>query len=112
MPTRTRWGFKVAAALVLATGLLLGARVALSQKGQPAPPVSPTVIYENKAQVEATHKLVDAAISAKRWTMKDHDEIVPLFNGLRTEQKIEILKKVGAALDSKQLKLEKGARLF
>jgi hypothetical protein len=64
------------------------------------------------ASFEMAQKLVGQVIDAKRWTAKDHERIAPLFYQLRTEQKIEILRRVGAALDSRRLVLEKGARLF
>lgn len=115
MPMRSRWGFRMAALAMLVAGVLVG-RVAFSGKApeQPAlPPAPPTAtLIENKATLELTHKLLNDALGARTWTMKDHERIAPLFYSLRTEQKIEILKKVGAALDAKQLKVERGARLF
>ena len=67
---------------------------------------------DNAPSLELAQKLVNAVIEKKKWTMKDHEQIAPLFYGLHTDQKIEILKKVGAALDSRKLAIEKGARLF
>jgi uncharacterized protein (DUF1499 family) len=67
---------------------------------------------DNAPSFDLAQKLVGTVIEKKKWTAKDHEQIAPLFYGLHTDQKIEILKKVGAALDSRKLVIEKGARLF
>lgn len=103
-------------------GALLAARVAVSGKvsdtAGAAPintgpsPMPAASGCDNGASFDLAQKLVGQVIDAHRWTAKDHEKIAPLFYGLRTEQKIEILKRVGAALDSHRLTLEKGSRLF
>ena len=55
---------------------------------------------DNAASFELAQRLVGQVIEARRWTAKDHEKIAPLFYGLHTDQKIEILKRVGAAVDS------------
>jgi hypothetical protein len=117
---RSRMGW-LAGGLVLTVALLC-ARVAVSGKasdtGGPGPiPTGPSPMpnagtCDNSQSFELAQKLVAQVIENKRWTAKDHEKIAPLFYGLHTEQKIEILKRVGAALDSKRLVLEKGSRLF
>src|SRR5678816_3505499 len=102
--------------------VVFGARVAFSGKASdtgstppvntgPSPMPSP-VGCDNAPNFELAQKLVNGVIEAKKWTAKDHERIAPLFYGLHTDQKIELLKKVGAALDSRKLVIEKGARLF
>jgi hypothetical protein len=103
-------------------GALLAARVAVSGKisdtaGSPpintGPSPMPTIGgTDNAASFELAQKMVSQVIDGRRWTMKDHERIAPLFYGLHTDQKIEILKRVGAAVDGHRLVLEKGARLF
>jgi hypothetical protein len=107
---------------VVLVGALLFARAALSGKatdtGGAAPintgpsPMPAAGGCDNGSSFDMAQKLVGQVIDAKRWTAKDHERIAPLFYQLRTEQKIEILKRVGTALDSHRLVLEKGARLF
>ena len=107
---------------VVLVGALLATRVAFSGKASdtgggapvntgPSPMPSPAGC-DNAPSFDLAQKLVSTVIDAKRWTAKDHEKIAPLFYGLHTDQKIEILKKVGAALDSRRLVVEKGARLF
>jgi hypothetical protein len=107
---------------VVLAGALLVARVAVSGKVSDtggAPPVNtgpspmPSIGgVDNAASFELAQRLVGQVIDAHRWTAKDHEKIAPLFYGLHTDQKIEILKRVGAAVDGHRLVLEKGARLF
>jgi hypothetical protein len=117
---RTKANWLVGA--VVLVGALLATRVAFSGKATDtggAPPVNtgPSPMpapggCDNAPSFELAQKLVNGVIDAKKWTMKDHEKIAPLFYGLHTDQKIELLKKVGAALDSRHLVIEKGARLF
>jgi hypothetical protein len=103
-------------------GGLLAARVAVSGKlsdtGAPPPintgpsPMPSLNGGDDSASFELAQHLVAQVIEARRWTAKDHEKIAPLFYGLHTDQKIEILKRVGAAVDAHRLVLEKGARLF
>jgi hypothetical protein len=103
-------------------GALLAARVAVSGKmtdTTSAPPVNtgPSPMpsagaCDTSASYELAQRLVGQVIDGRRWTAKDHERIAPLFYGLHTDQKIEILKRVGNAIDSHRLVLEKGARLF
>jgi hypothetical protein len=121
MRMRSRWGWKIAGGLVLLTALLAG-RAAFSGKpaemGAPAmiaphPPVVPVLNLCQDAQAfDNVRKLVDDTLATRRWTAKDHERLKPLFHSLRTEQKIEIMRKVGAALDARQLKVDKGTRIF
>jgi hypothetical protein len=67
---------------------------------------------DNAPSFEEAQRLVGAVLERKKWTSKDREQIAPLFFSLHTEQKIEILKKIGVALDSRRLVVEKGARLF
>ncbi|HVZ75258.1 MAG TPA: hypothetical protein VHJ20_22930 [Polyangia bacterium] len=107
---------------VFVLGTLLGTRVAVSGKvtdsGGGAPvntgpsPMPAPGGCDNAPSYDLAQKLVGQVIDAKKWTQKDHEKIAPLFYGLHTDQKIEILKRVGAALDSRRLVVEKGARLF
>jgi hypothetical protein len=107
---------------IVLVGGLLAARVAVSGKVtdtagaapiNTGPSPMPSVGgCENAASFELAQKLVGQVIDAHRWTNKDHEKIAPLFYGLHTDQKIEILRRVGAAVDSHRLVLEKGARLF
>jgi hypothetical protein len=107
---------------VVLVGALLGTRVAFSGKatdtGNPPPvntgpsPMPMPAGCDNAPSFEYAQKLVNAVIEKKKWTAKDHEQIAPLFYSLHTDQKIEILKKVGVALDSRKLVVEKGARLF
>jgi hypothetical protein len=101
---------------------LVGTRAAFSGKSTdsgggapintgPSPMPSPGGC-DNSPSFELAQKLVNQVIENKKWTAKDHEKIAPLFYGLHTDQKVEILKKVGAALDSRKLVVEKGARLF
>jgi hypothetical protein len=111
----------LAGALAL-VGAVLVARVAVSGKAtdtsSPPPvntgpsPMPSLSSSDNSESFALAQRLVSQVIDGKRWTMKDHEKIAPLFYGLRAEQKIEILKRVGAAVDSHRLVLEKGARLF
>ena len=117
---RARWGALAGTAVLV--GALLAARVAVSGKisdtaGSPpintGPSPMPTIGgTDNAASFELAQKMVSQVIDGRRWTMKDHERIAPLFYGLHTDQKIEILKRVGAAVDGHRLVLEKGARLF
>ena len=117
---RSRAGM-LAGGVVLVGALLFG-RVAFSGKatdtaGPPPINTGPSPMpaaggFDTGASFELAQKLVGQVIDAKRWTAKDHEKIAPLFYQLHTDQKIEILKRVGAALDSRRLALEKGARLF
>jgi uncharacterized protein (DUF1499 family) len=103
-------------------GALLATRAAFSGKASDTlgnapmntgPSPMPTMPgCDNAPSFELAVRMVGQVIEGKRWTAKDHDKIAPLFYGLHTDQKIEILKKVGAAVDSHRLVLEKGARLF
>ena len=121
MKTRSRMGLVFASGVVL-VGALLAARVAVSGKlsdtGSPPPvntgpsPMPSPPGCDNTASFELAQRLVAQVIEARRWTSKDHERIAPLFYGLHTDQKIEILKRVGAAVDAHRLALEKGARLF
>jgi hypothetical protein len=116
--TKANWfvGAVVLVAAVFAT------RVAFSGKASDTgstPPVNtgPSPMpgpmgCDNAPSFELAQKLITTVIEAKKWTAKDHERIAPLFYGLHTDQKIEILRKVGAALDSRKLVIEKGARLF
>lgn len=107
---------------VVLTGALLAARVAVSGKitdtaGTPPINTGPSPMpavggNDNAASFELAQRLVAQVIDSHRWAAKDHEKIAPLFYGLHTDQKIEILKRVGAAVDSHRLVLEKGARLF
>jgi hypothetical protein len=107
---------------VVLVGGLLAARVAVSGKitdtaGSPPVNTGPSPMpavggADNGASFELAQRLVAQVIDTHRWTAKDHEKIAPLFYGLHTDQKIEILKRVGAAVDSHRLVLEKGARLF
>jgi hypothetical protein len=107
---------------VVLAGALLFARSAFSGKatdtGASAPintgpsPMPAAGGCDTGASFEMAQKLVGQVIDARRWTAKDHERIAPLFYQLRTDQKVEILKRVGTALDSRKLVLEKGARLF
>jgi hypothetical protein len=117
---RSRTGIVLGGAVLV--GALLFGRAAFSGKATdtagtapintgPSPmPAAGTV--ETGASYELAQKLVSQVIEGRRWTAKDHERISPLFYQLRTDQKIEILKRVGTALDSRRLVLEKGARLF
>ena len=118
---RSRMGLLIGG--VALVGALLAARVAVSGKMTdtansapvntgPSPMPSVGAGCDNAASFELAQRLVSQVIEARRWTSKDHEKIAPLFYGLHTEQKIEILKRVGAAVDSHHLVLEKGARLF
>ena len=122
--TRSKTGLLMGAVVggVFVLGTLLGTRVAVSGKASdsgaaaavntgPSPMPTPSGC-DNAPSFELAQKLVAQVIDTKRWTAKDHEKIAPLFYGLHTDQKIEILKKVGAALDSRHLVVEKGARLF
>ena len=98
--------------LVLIGGLLIG-RVAVSQKAAPgANTVATRAACANPAALERAQKVVGTIIDNGRWTVKDHDQVQLVFGSLHTEQKIEIIKRVAAAIDSKKLVLEKGAHLF
>jgi hypothetical protein len=107
---------------VVLVGALTGTRLAFSGKatdtGNAAPintgpsPMPQPGGCDNSPQFEQAQKLVNAVIEKKKWTAKDHEQIAPLFYSLHTDQKIEILKKVGAALDSRKMVVEKGSRLF
>lgn len=107
---------------VVLVGALLGTRLAFSGKATdtgnaapintgPSPMPSPSGC-DNAPNFEQAQKMINAVLERKKWTLKDHEQIAPLFYSLHTEQKIEILKKVGVALDSRKLVVEKGARLF
>lgn len=108
---------------VVLVGALTATRLAFSGKASDtavAPPVNtgPSPMpaagggCDMSASFELAQKLVGQVIDTRRWTTKDHEKIAPLFYQLHTDQKIEILKRVGAALDSRRLVIEKGARLF
>jgi len=115
--TRTKLGF-LTVGLTLA-GVLIGARVAISQKAAPAATAAAApAAVSNKCErcdamaVEKAQKAVSMIVEAGHWTKADHDKVGPLFHTLHTEQKIEILKRVGALIDQKKLVVDKGARLF
>src|SRR5882672_8085348 len=107
---------------IVLVGALLAARVAVSGKmtdtSGKAPvntgpsPMPSAGTSDDGASFDLAQRLVGQVIDTHRWTAKDHEKIAPLFYGLHTEQKIEILKRVGAAIDAHRLVLEKGARLF
>jgi hypothetical protein len=117
---RSRWGLLVGG--VALAGALLATRVAVSGRvsdtaGTPPINTGPSPMpsiggSDNAASYELAQRLVGQVIDARRWTAKDHEKIAPLFYGLHTDQKIEILRRVGAAVDAHHLVLEKGARLF
>jgi hypothetical protein len=118
--TRSRMGFLLGCAVLV--GSLLGARVAFSGKVSdtagagpvatgPSPMPEPNGCQDTQS-FDLAQKLVAQVIDAHRWTARDHERIGPLFHSLRTDQKIEILKRIGAALDSHRLVLEKGTRIF
>ena len=117
---RSRFGLLVGG--VVLVGALLAARVAVSGKvtdtaGSPPINTGPSPMpavggSDDAASYDLAQRLVAQVIDARRWTAKDHEKIAALFYGLHTDQKIEILKRVGAAIDSHRLVLEKGARLF
>jgi hypothetical protein len=117
---RSRTGMVIGG--IVLVGALLFARAAFSGKatdtGGAAPintgpsPMPAAGGSDNGASFDLAQKMVAQVIDARRWTAKDHERIAPLFYQLRTDQKIEILKRVGAALDTRRLLLEKGARLF
>jgi hypothetical protein len=117
---RSRAGILVGG--VVLVGGLLFARAAFSGKATDTAGTAPINTgpspmpaaggCDTGASFELAQKLVGQVIDAKRWTAKDHEKIAPLFYQLRTDQKIEILKRVGTALDTRRLVLEKGARLF
>jgi hypothetical protein len=117
---RSRFGALLGGAVLVSA--LLAARVAVSGKVtdtagnapvNTGPSPMPSVGgIDNGASFELAQRLVGQVIDAHRWTAKDHEKIAPLFYGLHTDQKIEILRRVGAAVDTHRLVLEKGARLF
>jgi hypothetical protein len=117
---RSRLGLLAGGAVLV--GALLAARVAVSGKmtdtSGAAPintgpsPMPAAGGCDTGASFELAQRLVAQVIESRRWTAKDHEKIAPLFYGLHTDQKIEILRHVGAAIDSHRLVLEKGARLF
>ncbi|HEX3697165.1 MAG TPA: hypothetical protein VH374_17450 [Polyangia bacterium] len=111
--TRTKLGL-LTVGFALA-GVLIGARVAVSQKA--APSVAPTrtsPVCEKCAAMalEKAHKAVDLVVETGHWTKADHDKVGPLFHTLHTDQKIELLRKIGGLIDQKKLVVDKGARLF
>jgi hypothetical protein len=109
--TRSKLGL-VVFGLVLSGGLLIGG-VAVSQKTAPGPAaVAVRQTCNNPAALEKAHKVVSQIIDVGRWTAKDHDQVQLVFAPLHNDQKLEILRKVAAAIDSKKLIVEKGARLF
>lgn len=97
--------------VVLTGGLLIG-RVAVSQKAAPAAATVTAKAPSNSPALEKAHKVIGQILEAGRWTAKDHDQVQVVFGPLHTEQKIEIIRKVAAAIDNKKLVVEKGARLF
>ena len=117
---RSRAGILVGG--VVLVGALLFARAAFSGKATDTAGAAPINTgpspmpaaggCDTGASYELAQRLVGQVIEARRWTAKDHEKIAPLFYQLRTDQKIEILKRVGVALDSRRLVLEKVARLF
>jgi hypothetical protein len=110
MTKHSKLGY-VLAAFVLLGGLTFGG-VALSQK-PPAPITVATSggqrLCENPAVAEKAHKVVAAAIETGRWTKADHEQLRPLFHQLKTEQKVELLRKIAAA---KKLTIDKGTPLL
>jgi uncharacterized protein YabE (DUF348 family) len=104
---RSKLGF-VISGFVLA-GVLLAGGVALSQK---TVNVATRPGCDNAPALEKASKAVSQIIESGRWTNKDHDQIRPLLHFLHTEQKIELMRKVAAAIQAKKLVLEKGAHLF
>ena len=112
MSKRSKFGY-LTAGLVLVGGLL-ACSVALSEKAPATIQVAaaPRPCGDNPMVLEKAQKLVAASIESGRWTSKDHDQIRTLFHQLKTEQKLEIMRKVAAAFDAKKLTVEKGAHLF
>lgn len=110
MSKRSKLGYVMGAA-VLAGGLLIGG-VALSEKAPAAITVVGTAgkgCCENPMINEKAVKVVSAAIEAGRWTKNDHEMLRPLFHQLKTDQKIELLKKLAA---TKKLTIDKGTPLL
>lgn len=110
MTKRSKLGY-VMAGFVLLGGLLVGG-AALSQKAPAAITVVNTGgqrLCENPAVAEKAHKVVAAAIEAGRWTKADHEQIRLLFHQLKTEQKVELLRKLAAA---RKLTVDKGTPLL
>lgn len=110
MTNHSKLGYALAA-LVLLGGLLVGG-VAVSQKA----PTPITVVgaggarlCENPAVAEKAHKVVTAAIETGRWTKADHEQLHQLFHQLKTDQKVELLRKIAAA---KKLTVDKGTPLL
>jgi hypothetical protein len=114
---------RLALGTVVLVGALSATRLAFSGKVSdtsipppintgPSPMPAAGNACDTTASYEMAQKLVGQVIDTHRWTGKDHEKIAPLFYQLRTDQKIDILKRVGAALDSRRLVIEKGARLF
>ena len=110
MTKRSKLGYVISAGVLLG-GLLVGG-VAVSQKA----PGAITVVSgggqrlcENPEATEKAHKVVQAAIEAGRWTKNDHDQLRPLFLHLKTEQKVELLRKLSTA---KNLNVDRGTPLL
>jgi hypothetical protein len=109
--TRSRLAL-VMFAVVLAGGLLIG-RVAVSQKATtPGTVALPTRPPGNSPAAEKAHKVVNQIIDVGHWTAKDYEQVHLVFAPLHNDQKLEILRKVAAAIDAKKLVIEKGVRLF
>jgi hypothetical protein len=111
----SRWGWKTVAGVALVAGAFCGGKVAFSGKpNEPALmiPAPPRLICESRPTIELAHRIVNEAIQAKTWTRRDQERATPIFNSLRTQQKIQLLEKIAAAIERKQLRVEKGARLF
>jgi hypothetical protein len=106
---------KVVAGVALVAGAFCGGKVAFSGKPPEYPPPQPPVshnVCDTKGNLEATHKLVARVLETKVWTRKDQQAIAPLFYSLHSWERIQVIQKIGAALNKGQLKVEKGARLF
>lgn len=107
MLTRSKLVF-LSSGIVLA-GVLLAGGVALSQK---TVMVAARTGCDNAPALEKASKAVSQVIDSGHWTSKDHDQLRPLLHFLHTEQKIELMRKVSAAIQAKKLVLDKGAHLF
>jgi hypothetical protein len=115
MSTRSRWGLKFVAGLALVAGAFCGGKVAFSGKPPEYPPPQPPITHnvcDNKGNLETAHRLVAKVLETKVWTRRDQQTIGPLFQSLRSWERIELIQKIGAALNKGQLKVEKGARMF
>jgi hypothetical protein len=123
MQKHSRFGWKLAGSVLVLAVAMLGARAAFSSKPADAPPKAAAATAQPQAQApagccdttrsfEEAHALISRAIDAKRWTVKDHQNLAPIFHSLRTEQKIELIRKMAGAVDAHKITIEKGAHLF